>query len=360
MTTKQRFQALDVMRGLTLALMILVNTPGSWSYVYSPLLHADWHGATPTDYIFPFFLFMVGAAMVFSQRSLSALDFPARAKKIFRRTLVIFLIGLLLSYFPFTQDPGSLRILGVLQRIALAYCFAAWIVLYANTLWRYIIAAGLLLGYWALLQLSADPYSLEHSIVRQFDIFVLGEEHLWRGKGIAFDPEGLLSTLPSIVNVMIGFEVTRYLIAAEDKIKAQWQLLVAGVALTVAGLLWHPWFPINKSLWTSSFVLLTSGVGVLVLLVLVRLERFSWTQGIHKSFTMLGQNPLFIYALSILWAKTLYLIPIGDVSAYQWLFDQVRKVADPYAASLICALISVAVLWGVAWYLHRRKIIISI
>lgn len=360
MTTKQRFQALDVMRGLTLALMILVNTPGSWSYVYSPLLHADWHGATPTDYIFPFFLFMVGAAMVFSQRALSALDFPAQASKIFRRTLVIFLIGLLLNYFPFTQDLETLRFLGVLQRIALAYCLAAWIVLYANTLWRYLIAAVLLLGYWALLQLSADPYSLEHSVVRHFDLLVLGEDHLWRGKGIAFDPEGLLSTFPSVVNVLIGYEVTRHLVLASDKNRAQWQLLAAGAMLTLAGWLWHPWFPINKSLWTSSFVLLTSGVGVLVLMVLVRLEKFSGMQGIYKAFTMLGQNPLFIYALSILWAKTLWLIPVGDVSAYQWLFDQMQKVADPYAASLICALIPVAVLWGVAWYLHRRKIIIAI
>ena len=360
MTTKQRFQALDVMRGLTLALMILVNTPGSWSYVYSPLLHADWHGATPTDYIFPFFLFMVGAAMVFSQKSLNALSFSDQATKIFRRTLVIFLIGLLLNYFPFTEDPGNLRFLGVLQRIALAYCFAAWIVLYANTLWRLVIAAALLLGYWALLQLNADPYSLEDSVVRQFDIWVLGEQHLWRGKGIAFDPEGLLSTLPAIVNVLIGYEVTRHLISASDKIKAQWQLFAAGVVMTVLGVLWHPVFPINKSLWTSSFVLLTSGVGVLVLLVLVRLEAFSFMQGIYKAFTMLGQNPLFIYALSILWAKTLLIVPVGEVSAYQWLYDQLCKVVDPYNASLMFALIPVAVLWVVAWYLHRKKIIISI
>lgn len=358
--TKQRFQALDVMRGLTLALMILVNTPGSWSYVYSPLLHADWHGATPTDYIFPFFLFMVGAAMVFSQRALHALSFSQQSTKIFRRTLVIFLIGLLLNYFPFTQDISTLRFLGVLQRIALAYCFAAWIVLYANQLWRLIIATALLFGYWALLQLSADPYSLEHSVVRQFDILVLGENHLWRGKGLAFDPEGLLSTLPAIVNVLIGFEVTRHLILSADKIKAQWQLLVAGVVMTGAGSLWHLWFPINKSLWTSSFVLLTSGVGVLVLLALVRLEAFTWIQGIYKAFTMLGQNPLFIYALSILWAKTLLVVNVGEVSAYQWLYNQLCQFLDPYNASLLFALIPVAVLWGVAWFLHRKKIVISI
>lgn len=356
----QRFQALDVMRGLTLALMILVNTPGSWSHVYSPLLHADWHGATPTDFIFPFFLFMVGSAMVFSQKSLSLLTPAQRTQKIFRRTLVIFFIGLLLNYFPFVQSLGDLRFLGVLQRIALAYCAAAWIVYYANHLWRWIISAALLLGYWALLLLNTDPYSLENSLVRELDILLLGENHLWRGKDIAFDPEGLLSTLPAIVNVLIGFEVTRYLISAKDKIKVQWQLFLAAIVMTALAFLWHQYFPLNKSLWTSSFVLLTSGVGVLVLLALVRLESCSYSRGVFKALTMMGKNPLFIYAASILFAKTLGLVKVKGISLYQHGFNALNTFLDPYNASLLFAILIVALLWLVAWVLDRKNIVITI
>lgn len=357
---KQRFLALDVMRGLTLALMVLVNTPGSWSYVYSPLLHADWHGITPTDYIFPFFLFMVGAAMVFSQKTFVDLSFAQRFSKIFRRTLLIFFIGLLLNYFPFTQDIESLRIFGVLQRIALAYFFASWIVFFAGSIGRWLIAVVLLLGYWALLQLSADPYSLEDSVVRQLDIFLFGEAHLWQGKGLAFDPEGLLSTLPAIVNVLIGFEVTRHLISSADRAKAQWRLLGAGVAMTVVGALWHFIFPINKSLWTSSFVLVTSGVAVLVLLILIKLEAILWMQNIYKAFAVLGQNPLFIYALSILWANILLLVNIGGIPAYRYIYELLDIYLDSYNASLLFALLSVALLWCIAWLLHRKGIVISV
>lgn len=357
---KQRFQALDVMRGLTLALMILVNTPGSWSHVYPPLLHADWHGFTPTDFIFPFFLFMVGAAMVFSQKSLASLSNAQRWLKIMRRTFLIFFIGVLLNYFPFSQSLSELRIPGVLQRIALAYFFAVIIILYAGLYVRWALAAVLLVGYWAVLQLGADPYSLEHSVVRQVDLWLLGESHMWQGKGIAFDPEGILSTLPSIVSVLIGFEITRHLISAGDKTKAQWQLLAFGVVLSIAGLFWHFWFPINKYLWTSSFVLLTSGAGVLVLLLLVRLESLNFVRGIFNGCTMLGQNPLFIYALSILWAKSLYLVSINDRAAYEWGYLQLNRLLNPMNASLLFALISVAVMWLIAWLLHRKKIVIAL
>ncbi|WP_202987630.1 acyltransferase family protein [Cellvibrio polysaccharolyticus] len=357
---KQRFMALDVMRGLTLLLMILVNTPGSWSYVYAPLLHADWHGATPTDYVFPFFLFMVGAAMVFSGRSLRDLTFTQQFSKIFRRSLLIFLIGLFLNAFPFSVALQELRIPGVLQRIALAYFFAIWIVLYLPLTGRLIAALVLLLGYWLILQLSADPYSLEHSVVRQIDLLLLGENHVWRGKGIAFDPEGILSTLPSIVQVLIGFEITRYLVAAENKNHAQKMLLVAGVAMVAIGLIWHPFFPINKYLWTSSFVLLTSGVAVIVLLALIRLENIAAFRGVLHALTLPGKNPLFIYALSILWAKTMYLIPVGGQSFYQWLFAQLSLVFSPLNASLCFALLNVALMWLVAWWLDRKKIIIAL
>ena len=356
---KQRYIALDAMRGLTLALMILVNTPGSWSYVYSPLLHADWHGATFTDYIFPFFLFIVGSAMFFSNRSQQAVAKSVRAVKIFKRTALMFLIGLLLNAYPFTGALDELRILGVLQRIALAYCAAAFFVWLPGVL-RLAVSAVLLVGYWGLLNIAADPYSLTGNLVRQIDLALLGAEHLWQGKSVAFDPEGLLSTLPAIVNVLMGFEAARILIASDNKQRAQLALFGLGVAAILGALLWHQVFPINKSLWTSSFVLLTSGAGILTLLALVWLEKLPPAVPVLKSFTLLGKNPLFIYVLSIVWVKTYYLFSVDGVSLYQAIFEFFNGFLNPYNASLVFALLHVAVLWAIAWWLDRRKIVISI
>jgi predicted acyltransferase len=360
---KQRFQALDVMRGLTLALMILVNTPGSWEFVYAPLLHADWHGATPTDFVFPFFMFIVGSAMYFSVRGLSQLTLADQTKKILRRVALLFLIGVLLSAYPFNHSLDQWRVMGVLQRIALAYGFAAFIILYFGFTGRVVISAVLLIGYWGVLSLSADPYSVEHNIVRQFDLAVLGASHLWQGKGMPFDPEGILSTFPSIVNVIIGFEATRVLLASEDKDKALSKLFISALVLIGVALLWSSVFPINKSLWTSPFVLLTCGAAILMLLLLVKLERSAAGPAIKPAyhvFEIIGKNPLFIYVLAALLARTLYLIPIGDQSAYTALYAGFRSFADPYLASLLFALLQVAVLWFVAWVLHKRNIIISL
>ncbi len=359
MAQHQRFLSLDVMRGLTLALMILVNTPGSWGAVYAPLLHADWHGATPTDYIFPFFLFIVGSALFFSNRG-GAKAPNQMLWRILRRSALIFLIGVLLNAYPFTGSLAELRIPGVLQRIALAYLLAAPLALFLGVYWRAIVMATLLLGYWALLQLSSDPYSLMHSVVRQVDLWVFGADHLWQGKGVAFDPEGLLSTLPSVVTVMLGFEATRVLCSADRRHKALLQLLAAGSVMVALALIWHPFFPINKYLWTSSFVLITGGAAILTLVALVVLEPLPWTQPVYRAFAILGQNPLFIYVLSILWAKTLYLIPIGNVSAYQWFYELFAQFLSAKNASLLFALLSVAIMWLVAWWLHRKKIIISV
>ncbi len=360
---KQRFLALDVMRGLTLALMILVNTPGSWEFVYAPLLHADWHGATPTDFVFPFFMFIVGSAMYFAVRGLGQLTPAAQIKKILRRVALLFFIGVLLSAYPFNESLHQWRVMGVLQRIAIAYGFAAFIILYFGFPARVFISAVLLIGYWGLLNLSADPYGLEHNLVRQFDLSVLGANHLWQGKGIAFDPEGILSTFPSIVNVLIGFEVTRVLLGSGDKEKALSNLFVSALVLIAAAIAWNNVFPINKSLWTSPFVLLTCGVAILVLLLLVKIEKspaMNIARPAYHFFEIIGKNPLFIYVLSGLLATTLYLIPVGNGNAYSALYGTFRSVTDPYLASLLFALLMVAVLWFVAWVLYRRNIIISL
>ncbi|MDO3385218.1 heparan-alpha-glucosaminide N-acetyltransferase domain-containing protein [Gilvimarinus sp. SDUM040013] len=356
---KQRYVALDAMRGLTLALMVLVNTPGSWSYVYAPLLHADWHGATFTDYIFPFFLFIVGSAMFFSNRSQASIPYSVRTVKIIKRTALMFLIGLLLNFYPFSGSVDELRILGVLQRIALAYCAAAFIVWLPGVA-RLMISATLLLGYWGLMNLVDDPYGLTGNIVRQIDLAVLGADHLWQGKGLAFDPEGVLSTFPAIVNVIFGFEAARMLIASENKAKAQIKLVIVAVASIAVALTWHQVFPINKSLWTSSFVLLTSGAAILVLLALVQLEKLSLARSLEVGFAQLGKNPLFIYILSIVWVKSYYLFSVDGQSLYQFIFQAFNSFLNEYNASLAFALIHVAILWLVAWWMDKKKIVISI
>lgn len=360
--TKQRFLALDVMRGLTLALMILVNTPGSWEFVYSPLLHADWHGITPTDFVFPFFLFMVGSALVFSTKGLRQLTLSEQSKKILRRSLLLFVIGILLSAYPFTKELDDWRIMGVLQRIALAYAISVFVVLYLGFFGRMIVSVTLLLGYWALLNISADPYSLEHNIVRALDLQLLGANHLWQGKGVAFDPEGILSTLPAVVNVILGFEATRILVSSDNKSKALIYLLLTASVLILLAYAWNLIFPINKSLWTSPFVLITSGVAILVLVALVKMEQLTAraVMPVYRFFEIFGKNPLFIYVLSGLVATTLWIIPVENESAYSAIYSAFLGFADAYFASFLFALLMVSFLWCVAWGLHKRQIIISL
>lgn len=357
---KQRFPALDIMRGLTLALMILVNNPGSWSNVYAPLLHADWNGFTPTDFIFPFFLFMVGAALFFSQRSQIQAQVSANQgyKKILRRTFLLFGIGVYLNIFPFVTPLGEVRILGVLQRIALAYMFAAFIVMFAGEKMRWIIAACVLFAYWTILQFSDQPYSLENSVVRQVDLAVLGANHLWQGKGLAFDPEGLLSTLPAIVNVLLGFEAARILVQGNGSALTTKKLALLGIVLIVLALVWNIYFPINKSLWTSPFVLVTSGAGILVLLALSYLETTS-IKPLLNWFTPFGKNPLFIYALAFMWSSVLYTVSVGDNSLYHWLYLQLNRFLDAYNASLLFAVLHVLLFWCVAKYMEKKNITIS-
>lgn len=248
----------------------------------------------------------------------------------------------------------------MLQRIALAYGIAAFIVLYASLRARLIISVVLLLGYWLVLQLSADPYSLEHNIVRQVDLAVLGAGHLWQGKGIPFDPEGLLSTLPSVVNVLLGFEVARILSSDNGAVEIRKKLALISVVLIVAALVWNIYFPINKSLWTSPFVLITSGVGIAVLLVLISLEKLSFAKPVLYVFTPFGKNPLFIYALAFIWETLMYTLNIGQVSAHDLFYRKLSLVFDAYNASLAFALIHVFIFWCVAKWMEKKNIVISL
>ncbi|TXH94542.1 MAG: DUF1624 domain-containing protein, partial [Rheinheimera sp.] len=294
MQNSGRFYALDVLRGLAIALMILVNTPGSWSHVYSLLLHARWDGFTFADIVFPGFLFVVGAAMAFSMKD-SRLN-SAAVMKIGKRALLMFGCGLLLNFLSH-PDLATLRIPGVLQRIALCYALAALLVLSLpkRGLWAAILL--LLGGYFALLQLSPAPFSLEQNIVRTLDLAVFGTAHVYQGFGVPFDPEGLLSTLPATVNVLLG-----YLVATGLKGKAPMQavreLAVFGAMLVLLALAGHWVWPVNKALWSATYVALSSGILLWLLAALVYLVDIRKATTLTEPLRIYGTNPLFIYMLS--------------------------------------------------------------
>jgi predicted acyltransferase len=369
MKTVQRYLALDVLRGMTISMMILVNNPGSWAHIYAPLEHSKWHGCTPTDLVFPFFLFVVGVSMFFSFSKYGNSLNKDSLLKIGKRTLLIFLIGLFLNSFPqWTQDFSRIRIMGVLQRIALAYGIGSVIVLAAKRKYLPYIGGAILLLYWALLDAfgNADPYSLQGNATIPFDTAVLGVNHMYKGFGIPFDPEGLFSTLPAIVTVMIG-----YLIGARikdtDKHEVPLRLIIFGVAALAAGLIWDLFLPINKPLWTSSYVLYTAGWASLVLASLIwiiDLKGFTkWT----SFFVVFGMNPLFIFALSGVWVRTLTRMikisgPDGNgVNGYTWLYQHIfLPVAGDLNGSLLFAISHVVVFWIIGYVLYKRKIFIKV
>jgi predicted acyltransferase len=362
MITPARYLALDALRGLTIAMMILVNTPGSWDFVYTPLMHADWHGCSPTDLVFPFFLFVVGSAMYFSLQKVAMQLSPTIALMIARRALVIFVLGLIFNAVLGGWE--NLRILGVLQRIALAYAIAAFIVLSVNRISVYCIGVVLLLGYWLLLVAvdSQDPFGLTTNIVVKLDVMLLGTEHLYTGKGVPFDPEGVLSTLPAVVNVLIGFELTRFLVAQQDRVTSLVALLILGAVGIVLGLLWNMWLPINKSLWTSSFVIYSAGYFCIALAVFVWLVDIKNFKQLAQPFIIYGSNSIFIYMLAPFWVHLYLLIPMQAEGGnfYSALFAWLAQVFPPAMASLVFALLHVLLFWCVSLLLYRKKIFIKV
>lgn len=367
MKISERSLALDAMRGFTLAAMILVNTPGSWGHLYSPLAHADWHGYTPTDLIFPFFLFIVGAAMFFSLRRFDYQPSREALLKLAKRVAIIFAIGLFLQAFPFTSPLSELRIMGVLQRIALAYGLATLAVFYLPRPMLYALMAVVLVGYWALLYVvgAANAFSVEGNVVTVVDKALLGSDHLWRGKGVPFDPEGLLSTFPAAVNVLIGFLATRWLVLSDGFLAQMRNLLVGGAALLIAAYLWNFWLPFNKSLWTSSFVLVSSGWALVVLAAFVAICRSELGAKLIHPLRIYGMNPLFIYALAALWVSCYFLFSLEfngqQMNAYQFLYEVcLRIIPDPYAASALFAAVHVLWFWVIAYVLYRKGIFIRI
>lgn len=293
-TASQRFTTLDVFRGMTVFLMIIVNTPGSGATPLAPLEHAEWNGCTLTDLVFPSFLFAVGNAMPFAMKKFQHQPEKIVLYKIFKRTFLIFVIGYLLTWYttmhfvnghiafaPFHQT----RIMAVLQRIALCYCLAALLAHYFPPRTVIIFSVVFLLAYWLVLYVFSDAgrqYTITGNAVRKFDLATLGEQHMYREKGIVFDPEGLLSTIPAIVNVMAGYLTGVFILQKGKTYETVARLGVTASLLIVAALFWNYFFPFNKKLWTSSYVLYTTAIDVMTISVLFySIELRQWKKGVH-------------------------------------------------------------------------------
>lgn len=356
-----RYLALDAFRGITIALMILVNTPGSWSHVYAPLLHANWDGCTPTDLVFPFFLFIIGSAMFFSFKKSDFAATPEQFVRIVKRGFIIFFIGFMLNVIPFTTPIEDLRIMGVLQRIGIAYAVAAALVLLLNRRGIFIFSAIILLAYWGiLLSIGENALTIEGNIIRQFDLAILGANHMYTMRGVSFDPEGLLSTIPAVVNMLLGFELTRYLTSIKDKNTSVIKLIIIGGLAIGFGALWSLVLPINKSLWTSSYVIYTTGFACLLLAAFIWLIDIKGQDKLVSPLLVYGTNPLFVFVLSFVFV-TIYLnIPVGDSSFYGWLYQQFTLFANPTLASFLFAFSHVVLFWFVSLKLYQRKIFIKI
>jgi predicted acyltransferase len=394
----QRYYSLDVFRGATVALMILVNNPGSWGHIFPPLKHAPWHGCTPTDLVFPFFLFAVGNAMAFVMPRLEAAGDATFWRKVLKRTLIIFLIGLFLNWYPFvrwsegelifrpweyTNSRGEVigvRILGVLQRIALCYFFASIIIYYFKIRGAFLVSFILLTTYWlAAYWLGApeDPYSLQGYFGNDVDKAILGTPHLYRGEGVPFDPEGLMSMIPAIVQVIFGYFVGNYIQQKGKTYEMLSNLFVVGAILIFAGFLWDTVFPINKKIWTSSYVLYTTGLATMVIGVLIYVFEFRDANDFGakrwgRFFDVFGKNALFVFALSAFLPKTLALIRIPEgvndkgqttyTNPWNWLYDKVlvNIPGRPEIGSFIYALCVILLMWAICYWLDKKRIYIKV
>ncbi len=418
---KQRFYSLDVFRGLTVALMILVNTPGSWSYIYPPLEHAEWHGLTATDLVFPFFLFAVGNAMAFVMPKLQAQGSVVFWNKVLKRTVIIFVIGFLLNWFPFvkwsgnslipipwqgtdaTGNPYGIRIMGVLQRIALCYLVASIIAYYTKPKYTIYITIILLLGYWGICYWGNTqyPYSITGWVGNPLDHSILGVHHVYFREGLAlksieeignnilnsttkidgkdvsilFDPEGILSTIAAIAQVVIGYIIGGFIIRKGNTRNTVVQLLTIGLVLGIIGTIWHQFFPVNKKIWTSSYTILTSGMATLCIAMLIyafEIKKLPTVYG--KFFDAFGKNPLFIFVLSGALPRLLTLIKVystdpthvGTVSRVvnplKWFYENVISPisTNHKLTSFVYALIMILFYWLIAYLMDKKKIYVKV
>jgi len=344
--------------------MILVNTPGSWSYIYAPLKHAPWNGCTPTDLVFPFFLFIVGTSMWYSFKKYGSGLTSSGLKKVLKRFLVIYLLGLFLNGFP-NFDLENLRIYGVLQRIAIAYAIGAILCMKFNPKQLIYISFILLFGYWAIIHFGGT-YDLDGNVVRKLDLFLLGESHIYGGYGIPFDPEGLISSIPSVVTVLIGYFAGLIIDKSKDVMAGIKKLILFGVVLVIAGKIWNLGFPINKPIWSSSYVVYAGGLAMLFLAFLLWLIDVKQFKRAFIPFKHFGMNPLFIFVLSGLLGRLLGFIKVENAIGKTttilnyYYTDILVPILGNLNGSLFYAISHVIFFWLVAYTLYKKKIFIKI
>ncbi len=377
----KRYESVDIFRGLTVAFMILVNTPGTWSHIYPPLEHAAWHGITPTDWIFPFFIFIVGTSIVLAYHSKKNSPSFNPYRKIITRSLKIFLLGLFLAgfrfHFPFFKDLGELRIPGVLQRIAIVFLITALLfVKIKNWKWFLLIFAGLVLGYWyAMTQIPIDGQKSKltktHNLASKIDRKILGKKHMWRHyekEGYVqgdYDPEGIFSTLPAVATAILG--VFMGLILVNQKISPFSKTILflsIGLILYLLGVFWSDYFPLNKRLWTSSYVLYTGGLAYIFFALIFFLVEILDFKKWGNLFKYLGMNAITIFTLSVFITISFYRlkIPGAGKSIHAWLYHSIfaNPLGNTELASFLYAL-SVVFFYGfIAWWLYKKKIFIKI
>ena len=395
MEKKERIKSIDVLRGLTVATMIMVNNPGTWGAIYPPLKHAPWSGCTPTDLVFPFFMFIVGASMWFVFSKAGHKFAGGLGKKVIVRAVMIYLVGFLLAWYPFFNIPiemaphsflgiefsfpsmknlETIRIMGVLPRIGLAYGLTGLLILGLKKVKYILIAAAvILLGYWALLHIfyTGEGFmELTGNAAQRFDLWILGAAHMYKGYGEVFDPEGLLSTLPSMVNIILGYMAGRCIAMNQDKLKVSQQLMFWGAIGVMVALAWDYAFPINKPMWSSSYVLFSCGwasilLGMFIYIIDVK-RKDRWT----NPALVFGMNPLFIFVLAGLVAKTLAMIKVpydgGMIAMQPFLFKTIFIplgsifTDDLRLASLFFAIFYNVLFWLIARILYVKKIFIKL
>lgn len=369
-----RLLSLDFFRGLTVAAMILVNNPGDWGHIYAPLEHATWNGWTPTDLIFPFFLFIVGVSITFALGGKAGAGKGA-IQKIVKRSITLFLLGLFLNFFP-RFDISTVRILGVLQRIAIVYLVCSLIFLKTTPRQQVYILCSLLIGYWLAMTLIPVPgvgyanLEPETNLAAWLDRIILTPAHVYKPAKV-WDPEGLFSTVPAIGTGILGMLTGNWLKANRAvSEKAAW-LFAVGCLTLFGGLIWNGFFPINKALWTSSYVLLAGGLAMLVLALCYWLidgqaeaQHYRWA---ILPFVAFGVNAITVFFLSGLIPRIMNLIHVAkpdgtEVGLKDYLYRTFIAVpfTDPTNASLAGALTFVLIWFGILWWLYRKNVIIKV
>ena len=360
---ENRLQSLDIFRGLTIAFMIIVNTAGDGSLAYGALQHAKWDGFTPTDLVFPSFVFITGVSAWFAFRKTNHTLTSELFRKIAKRTLILFLLGVMMYAFPWVNVPlSNYRILGVLQRIALCYGIGSVFCLIMNRKQIIGLSIALLLGYWFLM-LGFGDYTLENNAVRHLDRFLFGDSHLYHGDGLAFDPEGFLSTMPAIVTFLIGYLVGQYIGTTNDKSLIIKNLSIAATALIIGGMVWHFAFPINKKLWSSSYVLSAAGLSLAIFNVSYYVIDVLKIQKWGKFLIVFGTNAILAYLIS----EYLIMILTGFIhfsdgsNAQEVSFSIFKQLLGATSfASLVWSLAYVGVCWLMVYPFYRNKIFLKV